>query len=341
MAMKIKPIAYLIAAALLLAAFGIASAEDYEYNEYTIQKGDTLWGISGVELKDSFLWPKLWELNNQIKNPDLIYPGQKVRIPKSWLKQEPTTLNEVKKEAAAQAQKAQPAKPAAVPVETHSIPALASREMLLSYGYITRDVPDKGEVMGSTMGSVVDRKYFAQGDEVFVKTRAKAEAGDKFFVIRNVTAVREPGVWFAPVIGQYVRVMGTVQLEDAGTDNLKARVVESFGDIKTGDTLDTYYEVEPPFITGEPHKPALSGARVIATDDMRNTNGTEEIAFIDKGDNDGVKVGDVYEVLEPGTTNKRNATIQIINVRGTTALSIITDSFMPVHLGDTVTGYVD
>ncbi|MDA8215448.1 MAG: LysM peptidoglycan-binding domain-containing protein, partial [Nitrospiraceae bacterium] len=49
--------------------------------EYTIKQGDTLWDISEERMKDPFLWKKLWKANPHIKNPDLIFPGQKLNIP--------------------------------------------------------------------------------------------------------------------------------------------------------------------------------------------------------------------------------------------------------------------
>ncbi len=50
---------------------------------HTVQPKDTLWWISDKWYKDPVLWPAIYQINrDQIKDPDLIYTGQKFDIPK-------------------------------------------------------------------------------------------------------------------------------------------------------------------------------------------------------------------------------------------------------------------
>lgn len=60
---------------------GANPAENVEY--YEIQKGDTLWKIAADAYGNGARYTEIFEANKEvIKDANLIYPGQKIRIPK-------------------------------------------------------------------------------------------------------------------------------------------------------------------------------------------------------------------------------------------------------------------
>ena len=95
MKLKIFALALALAFVALLAAPSINYAQD---KQYTVIKGDCLWKISKKELNNGKLWPEIWVLNKDgvvnkdkmdkekyktIKNPNFIFPGQILKVPKA------------------------------------------------------------------------------------------------------------------------------------------------------------------------------------------------------------------------------------------------------------------
>ena len=55
---------------------------------YVVKKGDCLWAIAKKKkvYNDPFLWPVIYDANKgKIKKANLIYPGQKLKIPRSGI----------------------------------------------------------------------------------------------------------------------------------------------------------------------------------------------------------------------------------------------------------------
>jgi len=57
------------------AASGAPELNPAHPESYTVKRGDTLWGISSMFLRDPWHWPQIWYANPQVENPHLIYPG--------------------------------------------------------------------------------------------------------------------------------------------------------------------------------------------------------------------------------------------------------------------------
>jgi hypothetical protein len=78
----IRKFIYLILVTMLA---GVVMAQDVSVrsdhpDEYTVVRGDTLWDISARFLDKPWQWPAIWHANQQIQNPHLIYPGDRISL---------------------------------------------------------------------------------------------------------------------------------------------------------------------------------------------------------------------------------------------------------------------
>ncbi|MFO6424685.1 LysM peptidoglycan-binding domain-containing protein [Motilimonas sp. KMU-193] len=87
--MKFKQAATVLFGALL--SFSVTAdtlkLKEGHPDSYIVKKGDTLWDISAYFLDSPWLWPRLWQTNPQVKNPHLIYPGDKLYL--TWVDGQP------------------------------------------------------------------------------------------------------------------------------------------------------------------------------------------------------------------------------------------------------------
>lgn len=333
--MSVKRNLFLLFFALIVLSFlntETAFSQAQEYKEYTVKKSDTLWEIANKEIVDPFLWPKIWKENPGIKNPDLLYPGQKIRIPLYLIQKEvppkpvekamPTP--EVKPRA-----KEEPKTEKIKPVEKKY---LVDMDTLISSGYISSSLESKGMVIGSPTGrSVLNKDDFA-----YIKTVNPANTGDKFYILRSSGKVFHPET--GDFMGYLIEVMGIAEVVEKRTDIAKARITESFQEVAVGDLLDNFYEIEPAFETDNPKSPNIAGY-IVATRQRRTANGQMDIVYIDKGSKDGLSAGDVLRtILVNKFSIETNSVIQVINTKESTATAIIRKSEKEVISKDKIKG---
>lgn len=322
---SIRSIAFYL---LLLSLTSVASAQVQEYKDYAVERGDTLWDITKQELKDPFLWPKVWTANPEISNPDRIYPNQKIRIPLHLLQKE------LAPPAPAREQEIQPpmrTKPAEKPVRLAK-PApktyLISKNALIVSGYIADAVHAVGRIYDKP-GEVSN---LTKGDYAYIQTNSPVKKGERFYIISPVEKVTHPVT--RQNLGVRIAILGTAEVVDEGDP--KVLITNSFVEIPVGSLIDTYYEVEPPLAPENPRKPSMNG-HIVTT--LRNiyAHGDHDIVFIDKGEKDGLAVGDLLATTLQSQHQIFNGIIQIISTRPTTSAAIIRKAAKEILIGDPVT----
>ncbi len=318
-----------------------AYTETEEYKEYTVKKGDTLWTISSKEVSDPFLWPKIWKENPEIKNPDLIYPGQSVKIPLRLTQKEviqpSQPLPETEKAKVITPAPLPKAKPQVQPeearVETTIRPVekqyLVDKDALISSGYISDTMESRGEIIGSPG----EQSLLGIGDYAYIRTLMPVSSGQKFYIVRSLGKVKHPET--GAMMGYLIDVLGIAEVVGMESGEIKTKIIASYDGILVGDLVTDYYDLDQPFIVEEPRSPDIEGV-IIAARKIRTVNGMLDIVYIDKGVKDGIEVGDTMGTVSKNQYLVPNGSIQIISLKDKTAAAIVRTSHKEVSAGDLV-----
>ncbi len=282
---------------ILVAATALAQnvrVADNAPSTYTVQKGDTLWGIAGKFLRDPWRWPEVWRMNReQIRNPHLIYPGDIVRLDMVDGQPRLTLDGSGPRETVRVSPNAR-----SRPLDSEAIPTIppGDIEPFLSRPLITGPEGLKGaaEIVA---GRDRDRVVRGDGDRVYV-VGIDPKAGDLWHLYRSVGVIRSHDR--KATLGTEYRFLGVARVERFA--EVSTVLIENANEeILLGDRLIPAPREQ--IVNYVPHAPARDvEGRIIAT--LRDTveMGRGSIVTIDKGANDGVDVGTVlavYRGIEP------------------------------------------
>jgi len=298
-------------------------------NEYVIKKGDTLWDISGEKLGNPFLWPDLWEINPHIKNPHLIFPGQKLNIRIEFTKEEKEQIKDFR-ETPIGAMPVEKTVPKKVPIMKKNF--LVSKELFLQSGYIIDNL-DTIQAIGKIYGAQQNKSLIGKGDIVYINFQAETKTGDKFYIIGNPEKLTHPVT--AEDIGYLVRIKGVLKLIGEDRGHQKALILESYNEILANDMLISFYPIELPIETYKERRPVLHGT-VIMLSKNSNISGAGDIIYLDIGSSDGIKIGDIFDIVAGAKPAVTIGTAQIINTYNKTAVALIKNSSQEIRTGDLI-----
>jgi nucleoid-associated protein YgaU len=254
--------------------------------EYTVQPGDTLWDICDQFLDDPYWWPKLWTMNPDISNPNIIEPGQKL-VFESSSGTEPPQL------AVRDIGKAE-----SIPIDSKFVtqsggntwhPWMEKANILLDASEIPTDptIESYGSIIPPTAFTIATPGYLSSsspddvgkivpaGESILISSKSRVAfgemdnppaAGERFIAVRRMPHVPGPTGWpiGGPDLYYYTAILGAVKNHKSG---LTEFVVEDtpFDGAAPDDLLIPYkniYQFIEPAQTG---RTATVQAEVVAT----------------------------------------------------------------------------
>jgi hypothetical protein len=257
-------------------------------DSYVVKRGDTLWGIAKVFLRDPWYWPEIWQVNPHVKNPHLIYPGDTLRL--VYIEGKPTIMLQRGDAARVQPRvRSQPLEGAvnAIPYETvaafMSKPSVLSQEQIKTAPYVlaSRDV----------------HVAMAEGDTVYVRGFTDSAAlGTHYNVVHVGDALRDPDD--NRIVGYDGIFTGAGHVTRIG-DPTTLIMTESARETEPGDKLFAGGVDVPLDFIPAPPRSKING-RIMAVANGVTVIGQYEVVVINRGARDGLVPGNVLAVFEAG-----------------------------------------
>jgi len=257
---------------------------------YVVKKGDTLWDISDMFLKDPWFWPEIWYVNPQIANPHLIYPGDVISL--VYIDGKPRLILERGNAVRLSPKVREEALDEAIfTVPYEAIKAFLSKPAILD----KKTAHEAPYILTTQHGHLVH----GAGAKVYVRGAEFGE-GSIYSVMHVGQELRDPET--REVLGYdgiYV-AEGTIERTgDPATLMLNASAREALN----GDRL-----IEPAddfplrFIPRSPST-EISG-HIIGVHDGVSVIGNYQVVALDRGLNDGLELGNVLAVYQSGRIAK-------------------------------------
>ena len=328
---------------------------------YVVKQGDTLWGIAKGLLNDPILWPRIWEQNPFITDPNRIFPGDTLAVPG----REPAPpvpapvaappAPEPPKEAPKAVQvEVTPPPPAPAPappaprVEVPPVPPASRHAIACSPVVVPEaaaDIPGIGSILTSRDG----RQLVAQEDRVTIglDPGGRGSVGDRLAVIRAGIRVVDPQARRS--LGRILYTLGVIEVKSVRNGTLEGRVIYGCGAVNPGDRVAPFIQAPfPEDMIARPTTRSVEGT-VVESSFLAELLGQQHLIFLNVGESQGIDSGDIFAIYRLNSPAVSTATGQVfsippdrlgeavvVRVTEGTATAVVTASSQEIQRGDRV-----
>lgn len=328
---------------------------------HTVQQGESLWQLAQQYLGDPLLWPEIYRLNTDVvEDPHWIYPGEELRLQPG--EEEPLALAPAPadtgtvnvtvtptSDSAAAPVAVQPRVISTGPtifatvnqprISTTAIDARSASAYravregeYYASGFLTEGLPlPSGRVLANAQTSVRGAIRTTTTARVFERVVISTppdtplDSGALLLVFRRGDEV--------PGYGEVIIPTGLLRVYDPTGDRPLAEVVRQFDRVSEGQEV---IPVAPFRFESNAHpQPVENGVtgRVIRLRDRREVPTLQVVLFLDKGANDGVRLGDIFALTleqpdgQGGTLVQDQARALVVSTRERTSTAVIIELY--------------
>lgn len=364
--MSFKPLAVLLGLTLstsLVFADTLELRPDHP-ERYVVKKGDTLWDISTRFLRDPWRWPNIWNKNEQVANPHLIYPGDVIVLRYVDGQPELGLLRDEKLSPDTPPGTAPTAIPPADGGERGEIagttrigPGVRAESLESAIPTIKPDAigpfltrplvvgPNELNKAGYVTIGLDNRVALGALSQFYARGLGAAPA-ERYFIVRPGKTLREPDT--NEVLGYEALYLGEAQLLEAG-DPAKLEIISSRQEIVGRDRLMVAPEKTPlPYYY--PHAPQRKvKGRILTALNSVEEFGPGTVVSVSLGKREGMEEGHVLRIMRHAGTHRDPVTrryyklpdeesglLLIFRTFEKVSYGLIMNSTRPVHMLDVV-----
>ena len=295
---------------------------------YVVQKGDTLWGLANMFLKDPWLWPEIWYVNPEVSNPHRIYPGDTLRLANGGPGSGGSAGVVLQLQHTGSGTRLEPLlRSTQLEAPIANIPYSTIAAFLSRPGVLTKAQAEASPYVLALR----DRHLIAgTGNEIYVN-HLNAAAGERFTVLHVGDKLKDMDGHGS--LGYLAMYVGTAQVARAG-DPAKAQIIESAREIIAGDVL--LPETSGTVGDFTPHSPSTNiQGHIIAIVNGVLLAGQFQTVALDRGSQDGLEPGHVLRVNERTQTVKDHCA----RITGDPTCTRFRDTKLPVEQVGTLLVY--